>query len=99
MVHRGGSRLGGTTAARSVGNLTATGWYLVQEFLRYRWPSTLKAIVGSTLSKSTSTSAPARGAYDRPHGRQEDAEQGDEDGLWEGMERRRGDVLYTLHPV
>ena len=42
MVHRGGSRLGGTTAVRSVGNLTATGWHLVQEVFGYRWPSTLE---------------------------------------------------------
>ena len=38
----------------------------------------------STLSKSTSASAPARGAYGRPHGRQEDAGQGNEDGFWRG---------------
>ena len=93
MVHRGGSILGGTTAVLSVGNLKVTGWHLVQEFLGYRWPSMLEAIVGSTLSKSTSASAPARGAYGRPHGRQEDAGQGVEDGLLEGMEGRRGDVL------
>ena len=93
MVHRGGSRLGGTTAVRSVVNITATGRYLVQEFIGYRWPSTLEAIVGSTLSKSTSTSAPECGAYGRPHGRQEDAGQGDEDGLLKGMEGLCGDVL------
>ena len=84
MVHRGGSRLGGTAAVRSVGNLTATGWHLVQEFLGYRWPSTLEAIVGFTLSKSTSASVPARAAYGRPHGRQHNAGQDDEDGLLEG---------------
>ena len=51
-----------------------------------------EAIVGSTLSKSISASAPARGAYGRPHGRQEDAGQLDEDGLLERMEGRRDDV-------
>ena len=59
----------------------------------YQWPTTLEAIVGFTLSKSTSASASSRGAYGRPHGRQEDAGQGDADGLLEGMEGRRGDVL------
>ena len=93
MVHRGGSRLEGTATVRSVGNITATGWHLLQEFLGYRWSSTLEVIVGSTLCKSTSASAPAFRAYGGPHGRQEDAGQGDEDGLLERMESRRGDVL------
>ena len=93
MVHRGRSRLGGTTSVRLVGNLTATGWHLVQELLGYRWPSTLEAIVGSTLSKTTSASAPACGAYGRPHRRQEDAGQGGEDGLLVEMEGGRGDDL------
>ena len=76
-----------------MGDVTATGWHLIQKFLRHGLPSTLEAIIGSTLSKSTSASVPARGAYGRPHGRQEDAGQGDEDGLLKEMEGRRGDVL------
>ena len=93
LVHGGGSRLGDSIAVRSVGDLTATDRHLVQKFLRHGRPSTLEAIVGSTLSMSTSASAPACGAYDRPHGRQEDAGQGDKDVLLEGTEGRRGDIL------
>ena len=88
MVHRGGSRLGGTTAVRSVLNLTATGWHLVQEFIGNRWLLRWKQLL-VPRSKRTSASAPARWAYGRPHERQEVAEQGDEDGLLEGMEGRR----------
>ena len=50
MVHRRGSRLGGTTAVRSVGNITAKGWHLVQEFGQVRWtqllvPRSLRALL------------------------------------------------------
>ena len=83
MVHRRGSRLEGTTAVRSVGNLTATDGILYRNFL----------VPIAKYAKSTSALASARGAYGRPHGRQEDVGQCDEDGLLEGMEGRRGDVL------
>ena len=82
LVHGGGSRLGDSTVVCPLGDLTATGRHLVQKFLRHGRPGTLKAVVGSALSKGDAASALECRAYGRPYGRQENTGQGDENGLF-----------------
>ena len=93
MGNGGGSRPGGTTVVRSIGKITATGWHLVQEFYEKRRPSALAAAAGSAFSAEAVVSSPACGTYGRSHGSQKDIEPGDEDGLLEGLEGRRGAVV------
>ena len=76
-----------------MGDLTATGRLLVHKFLRHGRPSTLKAVVGSALSKGDAASALACRAYGRSYGCQKNTEQGDNNGLLDGMEGWRGAVL------
>ena len=86
MGHSGGSGPEGTTVVRSMGNITAKGWHLVQEFYGNRRPSTLEAAAGSAFSEGAAASAPAYEAYGRRHWSQKDIGPGDEDGLLEGLE-------------
>ena len=69
-----------------MGDLTATGRHLVQKFLRHERPGTLKAVVGSALSKGKAVFALACRANGRPYGRQENTGQDEENGLLEGMD-------------
>ena len=69
-----------------MGDLTATGRHIVHKFLRHGRPGTLKAVVGSALSKAKAVSALACRAYGWPYGRQENTGQGEENGLLEGMD-------------
>ena len=93
VVHRGGSRLGGTTAVCSVRTLQLRDGILYSNFLgtdgQVHWkqllvPRSLIASLRAFLLQHL---------HGRPHGCQEDAGQGDEDGLLEGKESRRGDIL------
>ena len=69
-----------------MGDIKVTGWHLVQKFLRHGRSSTLKAVVGSALSKGDAASSSTCRAYARLYGRQENTGHGDENGLLEGME-------------
>ena len=81
--HSGGNGPGGTTVVRSMSSIIATGWHLVQVIYGNRRPSALEAAVGSTFCEGTTASAPACGAYGRPHGSQNDTGPGDDDGQLE----------------
>ena len=99
MGHSRGSRPGGTTDVRSVGGITATGWHSVHKFLGNRRPGALEAAAGSAFFMDATASASARRAYGRPHERKKDTGQDDEDGLFEGLEGRRGAVLQTVYSL
>ena len=93
MGHSEGSGPEGTTAVRSMGSITATGGHHVQEFTGNRRPSALEAASGSAFFQGTAAAAPACRGYGWPHKSQKDTGPGDEDGLLEELEGRRGAVL------
>ena len=76
-------------------SITATGWHLVQEFYENRRPSTLQAAAGCALSEGAAASAPACGAYSRPHESKKFTGPGNEDGLLEGLKGRRGGRCFV----
>ena len=84
---------------RSMGSITAAGWNPVLKFPGNRRLSALKAAAGSALAEGAAVSASACVADARPHGSKQNTTPGDEDGLLERLEGRRGAVLPTVYPV